>query len=740
MNKTRVVVQIEVENPPTHRSVLRRTKICTSSRTMAPERDGWATGQKLELLRSLQPEYDVAKAKKSYRDFWVSLYSTYLTQFPLIEDLFPGKQLKDLDPTESEEYATKLKKLKSRLQEWYRWRSNARSRNTNNVVSGKDLRRIYHTSRKREKKAYEVFAELYSDVVKPAYESACIEKGATGCKMLPVWHSTASTLWAQASEEQREAVNAKMVRAAVGNEDLENMLESPDEDTPESYQHFQTILPNVLQAILLPACRKAGLMAVVTLVGPVPKLGGRIQTTSLQFGNNEDTPLFSEEWVGHNGVYLEALGAFTKKHVFSEELCLSRSLLKAKEGAKDVEENPEDASEPVRSRSSKEGVGAVQGQGSEHSQALNASAVSEPAPLVTQSSPDGKEAHIAQITNANTENVALPPVTSNSHHSSAIPPPSQFGSGFSTTSLPQAPGFDAHEHRISNLSTQGEGSAGPPLRLRTTSPAPHHGEPLFLDSASAMAQEMKSLLHDDGDDEGVPAWADLDAFQLAGSAFGMESGSRGDQDFDLFGPSAFDNTPSSFGSHIPSTMNGTSFEFGIFPSPLAHLAENTAQAPTGSVSALPGFRPHRNLTISRHRYSTPPAPLNKFLDIVPAAASLVPRNSPSFENGLQSIQPQSEVASLVPATSGFQNTIPPAMSPSGAENAATSQNLSTQPLLFPFSPKLQVILVARYLLGRHGRSGSVRPTASVRWKDALDDPQVYAAPSTKLKRNLAFKS
>lgn len=74
-------------------------------------RPGWAKGKELELLQSLQPEYDVAKVKKDYKDFWPKLFNTFVTQFPLIDQLFPGKVLDDLTPEESEIYSAGLKKL-----------------------------------------------------------------------------------------------------------------------------------------------------------------------------------------------------------------------------------------------------------------------------------------------------------------------------------------------------------------------------------------------------------------------------------------------------------------------------------------------------------------------------------------------------------------------------------------------------------------------------------------------------
>lgn len=242
-----------------------------------------------------------------------------------------------------------------RIKDWYRWRANGRSRNSNGALSSKDLRRIYYTDRTRERKAYEVFAELYSDAVKSAYEQACVEKGVTGRQKLPVWHATASSLWAQASEQQREAVNEKL---AKGNgpaiDALGEMFDKKGDNTPESYQQCVIISLDIFDAVLiflqLPehtsqcftgdprACLQEGRRdGRVDHPGTSSQIGRQDQhdvvspnfirllscshpslsrLLRFQFGDDEETPLFSEAWSGHDEVFLEELGKFATKYVF----------------------------------------------------------------------------------------------------------------------------------------------------------------------------------------------------------------------------------------------------------------------------------------------------------------------------------------------------------------------------------------------------------------------------------------
>lgn len=140
--------------------------------------------------------------------------------------------------------------MPQRLKDWYRWRANTRSRNANNHISSKDLRRIYRTDRTRDPKAYEVFAGLFPDVVKPVFEGACAEKGATGRNKLPIWHSTAKTLWSQATHEQQQAVNAKLEeKVEEPTNALSKMLDLDEDNTPESYQQYENIFLYLFDAV-----------------------------------------------------------------------------------------------------------------------------------------------------------------------------------------------------------------------------------------------------------------------------------------------------------------------------------------------------------------------------------------------------------------------------------------------------------------------------------------------------------
>lgn len=83
--------------------------------------------------------------------------------------------------------------------------------------------------------------------------------------------------------------------------------------------------------------RKAGVLAFVTVVGPVPEAGGQILATtyvnqhpdrsfllltlflvcSLQFGDKPETPLFSNTWTDHDRVLVDQLASFASRYEFS---------------------------------------------------------------------------------------------------------------------------------------------------------------------------------------------------------------------------------------------------------------------------------------------------------------------------------------------------------------------------------------------------------------------------------------
>ncbi|KAJ3505518.1 hypothetical protein NMY22_g17558 [Coprinellus aureogranulatus] len=287
---------------------------------------GWANEEETNFLQSYMPKYELCQVKRNYQHFWPSLFSAYQTQFPLINKLWPteSKTLESLSTEENEYYNKKLKAKQESLKEWFRWRANPRSRTTTNAVTKKDLKSIYHSTRTRGHKSYEVFARLYRDVVDPVVEEACRVQAASGKAKLPIWHRVAARLWRNASQEQIDAVNTQIVKEDLGEEDDDP--KSNGEPSPETYQHYLKLLPGVLTATVDPAVRKAGVMAICTFIGPVPEAGGQIIATTLQFGDSEGTPLFSSVWPGHEETYVEHLGRFAQKYEFPEELCVRRSL------------------------------------------------------------------------------------------------------------------------------------------------------------------------------------------------------------------------------------------------------------------------------------------------------------------------------------------------------------------------------------------------------------------------------
>ncbi|KAF6742201.1 hypothetical protein DFP72DRAFT_1082426 [Ephemerocybe angulata] len=249
---------------------------------MAP--NGWATPEKTALLTGLLPEYEKCQVTRQYKPFWTILYSTYLKEFPLINDVFEGKTLNELDEGQMAIYTLALEKLQSRLREWYRWRCNARSRKIAAVVPAKILKSIY-SPRTRGPKAYEAYAKLYPEE----------------------WHVVCKELYTNASEEKLKAVDDLV---EVMGKEKDNVEDAPT-DTKKVYIQ---VLPTILKAAVEPAVRRAGLMALITLVGPTPESHGKFE-----LGHKEDTPLFSSSWVDHDILYVEAVARFAKRYVFSQQ-------------------------------------------------------------------------------------------------------------------------------------------------------------------------------------------------------------------------------------------------------------------------------------------------------------------------------------------------------------------------------------------------------------------------------------
>ncbi|KAF6744781.1 hypothetical protein DFP72DRAFT_1078120 [Ephemerocybe angulata] len=269
---------------------------------MAP--NGWATPKQTLLLTSLLPEYEKCQINRRYKPFWTLLYARYLSENPLVEVLFPGLQIQDLDESQMTQYRLALDKLQSRLREWYRWRCNARSRKVAVTVPAKVLKAIY-CPRTRGPKVYEAFSKLYPVKVRAAVDRLCEEQGISGRNKLKYWHVVCKDLYTNATEEELKEVDDYV--------ELNN-----EEEEEEEVLHIN-LLPAILKSVVDPPVRKAGLMALITLVGPVPDANGKISAWTLQFGDKDDTPLFSSSWVDHDRVYVEAVARFAKRHVFPSE-------------------------------------------------------------------------------------------------------------------------------------------------------------------------------------------------------------------------------------------------------------------------------------------------------------------------------------------------------------------------------------------------------------------------------------
>jgi hypothetical protein len=83
----------------------------------------------------------------------------------------------------------------------------------------------------RSAKEYKVFVKQYNEVFNAEYEAECSCQGATGWGKLPIWHKVAVELWDKATKEQKEAVQAELVKAK---EDANESVDDPS--TLSEYQ------------------------------------------------------------------------------------------------------------------------------------------------------------------------------------------------------------------------------------------------------------------------------------------------------------------------------------------------------------------------------------------------------------------------------------------------------------------------------------------------------------------------
>ncbi|KAJ3540639.1 hypothetical protein NMY22_g4214 [Coprinellus aureogranulatus] len=283
---------------------------------MAPQ--SWATPAERDFLLSFLPEYEACQVQRKYKNFWLKVNKDYLTKFPVVERLFPGVKACDLNDEQRDMCAGAIAKQQKRIKEWYRWQMNPRSRNAGFTISKKDLQTIYH-ARTRVLKPYEVFAKLFPREVEELKKRRCEEGGVKGRHQLSVWHEVAKELYQGASEMQLQAVRKEMSDGPTSDGEESH-------DSPKSYLRYMKRLPTLLDAAVSPAVKKAGVIALVTIVGPDPEKHGKIVCRTLQFGDKPGTPLFSNVWADHDTVFVEELARFARRHEFPPEVCAARSL------------------------------------------------------------------------------------------------------------------------------------------------------------------------------------------------------------------------------------------------------------------------------------------------------------------------------------------------------------------------------------------------------------------------------
>ncbi|KAJ2927456.1 hypothetical protein H1R20_g9638, partial [Candolleomyces eurysporus] len=298
---------------------------------MAPK--GWTTDAQAAFLTEYLSLYDKYALNRRYQPFWDTINAKYLRRFPILPE---GVSAEGLSEEEHQAYSEKLSKLYSRIKDWYRWRRNGRSRNTTHTVTSKQMREIY-TAGTRTGKEYEVYVKMYPDVFQPAYDAECARLSANGRAKLTVWHRIAKEVWENASDEEKAAVQAQLILDREA-----STAEEEDPCTPDDYQKYVILSIPILNSTQL-LLRKAGVLAFITIVGPVPNAGGQILATTLQFGDKYETPLFSNTWTDHDRVLVDRLANFAARYEFSPDVCAKRSLAQKAEEAAEGLDTPGDA-------------------------------------------------------------------------------------------------------------------------------------------------------------------------------------------------------------------------------------------------------------------------------------------------------------------------------------------------------------------------------------------------------------
>ncbi|KAJ2929122.1 hypothetical protein H1R20_g7974, partial [Candolleomyces eurysporus] len=195
-------------------------------------------------------------------------------------------------------------------------------------------------------------------------------------------------------------------------------------------------LPAILSKTVTPAVCKAGVSAFVTIAGPVLKAGVlllSLTVTSLQFGDKEETPLFSSMWADHNHVLVNQLASFASRYEF-------RSLLHAEK----TEVVAQDAPNSVKTAGAKGENGESEGLASSSSESVDL-----PADAIPSTNPDPSAVNL-------TNDQPQPEVSTESSSSTAqsadllgLPPNAMQALDIISSQAPDATGGTANTNRNS---------------------------------------------------------------------------------------------------------------------------------------------------------------------------------------------------------------------------------------------------------------------------------------------------
>ncbi|KAJ2935837.1 hypothetical protein H1R20_g1257, partial [Candolleomyces eurysporus] len=305
-----ILTPISAHICPYHTSTLFRPSV------MAATGRGWPTEEMNAFLEARKDAYNACRKKKKYRTFFNHTACEWSVEFPIIEELFPGRKFPDLSVDEKKQHAEAWMKRQEQIKDWYRWHCNPRQRTT----ATSDVLRVQRAmvniiyEKDRRKKPYEKFAELYPDDVENEYRDACAEENKTGKECLPVWTRVAKSKWKNATPEQVKAVEDALDADEKGKE-------SGDPESVEQKQKLVDSVPGILSAALGPLAQKSGLAFFVTYIGPFPGSGGAVKMRTIQHGEHDDAPVLGEICPDYEQMMLDRVAPYYNLHVRS--MCLS---------------------------------------------------------------------------------------------------------------------------------------------------------------------------------------------------------------------------------------------------------------------------------------------------------------------------------------------------------------------------------------------------------------------------------